>query len=250
MDRALGACGSRLVDEGGRGQRRRSDAAVGDPAGAQTGRGDDAGGRVVDRDAAAAQAGGHLDEVHEHLSEMARVGCLGASGRRGAGGDPTVGVGQLRTHAPKGVEGLAVGHIGMGGQRADVVRRLGECVDVDEGQQVEGGLGGLRRGQLLDLLDAVDGRTDGSLQELGEDLVLAGEVVVERRLPDPDLLGDLPGGGGRESFGDEQLRSGMKDLLAWRGCRARWDEAWSSGLGSSGAHPRPCLPVDADPDSS
>src|SRR5487761_766307 len=53
-------------------------------------------------------------------------------------------------------------------------------------------------------------------EQLEQDLVLAREVVVQRRLPDADAPGDLPGGRRGDALADEEPGRRVEYLLAGR----------------------------------
>ena len=55
---------------------------------------------------------------------------------------------------------------------------------------------------------------DGLAQQRAQDVVLGLEVVVQRRLPDADRLGDGPGRGARVAQRGEQFACGVEDLVA------------------------------------
>ncbi len=93
-------------------------------------------------------------------------------------------------------------------------------------------------------VDDVEGGADGRLQQLEEDLVLAGEVVVERGLPDADAVGDGPRRRGREAGLGEQRRRGVEDLLA-RVCAAV-----VGGPGCGAVRPGPSRPARSPADAA
>ena len=55
---------------------------------------------------------------------------------------------------------------------------------------------------------------DGAGQQCVEDVVLGGEVVIQRGLPHADRVGDAPRRGAGVAVRGEQLRRGVEDLLA------------------------------------
>ena len=110
---------------------------------------------------------------------------------------------------------LTVGHVRQHVEHADVVVHVRKRAYVDENEQIKGCLVIERRHLVEDLLDLVRGRANRLTEQLDEDLVLAGEVVVEGRLADADTVGDLAGGRRREALGHEESRSSIEDLVTW-----------------------------------
>jgi hypothetical protein len=100
-------------------------------------------------------------------------------------------------------------------ERGDVVRCPRQGLHVDEGERVKprgrvvATAGFQRRGDL----EAGPHRLG---EQLKQDLVLAGEVVVQRRLPDADPLGDLPGRRRGQALADEQAGRRVEYLLPRR----------------------------------
>ena len=128
------------------------------------------------------------------------------------------------------------GHLGEHVQHAQVDRPGAEQADVGvhEGPEAGGGrLGACREG-----VGQLERRPDRAEQQLQQDRVLAGEVVVDRRLAHARRVGDRAGAGRREADRAEQ---GARPRRARRdGCRAH-------RLGRrSRAVDRVCVPWRAD----
>jgi len=167
------------------------------------------------------------DRLHELHQQRRGEGLVHAVAGRGRLPESPVERLQLRPLRPERRElpGLDLRHQVEDG---DVVRGLGERRHVDQRQRVQSrrrvvAAPGLQPG------GDPQARSHRLGEQLEEDLVLASEVVVQRRLPDADPLGDLPGGGRGEALADEQLRRGVEDLRAGRdlGVAGR-PESWAA----------------------
>ena len=135
----------------------------------------------------------------------------------GAGGraaEPPVYRLQLRPLRPERRELLPL-HLRHQVERGDVVRRVRQGPHVDEGERVQPG-GGVVAAAGLQHRGDLQAWPHRLGEQLEQDLVLAREVVVQRRLPDADALGDLPGRRRGEALADEEPGRRVEYLLAWR----------------------------------
>ena len=151
-----------------------------------------------------------VDQAERRLDGGAGLGRVEVGAQLPQRVDPDVDVGQLQLAHRRGAVGAEVGPLAVldDDQRGVAQGEL----DVPGDQRVEGGLGvGGARRALASLRQEPLADRD---ERLGQDVVLAGEVLVERRAGDAARAADVVHRDAVEPALGEQGRGGVEDLLA------------------------------------